>query len=306
MRRRRSPKSTRALREARTLVEALDDAEAKELLGRLLDVHPELLKEAAGIAEEKLGAVTLEAVAHDVTFALEGLSVEDIWEQAGTHAEGSYVEPSEAAWEVVEEVVAPFLTDLTRRVALARRTEAAAICQDVLLALYRICEGDGEFLEGHAPDTLEETAAQALAAWKKGRRAEYSRAGRPASTRRCGASCRVPCPNGAPTCAGCSVGLPFGAAGDARGGSSELPLSSERRIHPDVASWSPPWAARPSRSRHEGERSARHPERRHRDRAPLAPGLGDGARRGDLAVLLFVVGRREGRWFGGGLRGQPS
>lgn len=151
-------------------MDALDEAEAKELLGRLLDAHPELLEEAVGAADERLGAVTREAVAHDVAFALEGLSVEDVWERADTHADGSYVEPTEAAWDVVEEAMAPFLTDLTRRVELGRRTEAAAICQGVLLALYRISEGDGEFLEGHAPDTLEEIAAQALAAWKKGRK----------------------------------------------------------------------------------------------------------------------------------------
>lgn len=95
-------------------------------------------------------------------------SVEDIWERAGSHADGSYVEPTEAAWEIVDEAVAPFLADLTRRTELDRRAEATAICQGMLLALYRVSEGDDEFLEGHAPDTLEEAAHGAVEGWKKG------------------------------------------------------------------------------------------------------------------------------------------
>jgi hypothetical protein len=71
---------------------------------------------------------------------------------------------------VVEEAVAPFIADLTRRVELGRRAEATALCQGVLLGLYSISQGEGEFLDGHAPDTLEGAAASAVEAWKKGRR----------------------------------------------------------------------------------------------------------------------------------------
>jgi hypothetical protein len=159
------------------VVDALDGAEAKQLLATLLDAYPELLTEVADLAEAELGAVTAEDLAEEVAFALEGLSVEDIWERAGTQPDGSYLEPTEAAWEVVEEAVAPFIADLTRRVELGRRAEAIALCQGVLLSLYSISHGEGEFLDGHAPDTLEEAAASALESWRKG-------------------SCRTRCPTG--------------------------------------------------------------------------------------------------------------
>lgn len=163
-----SPSSVKKERARRALVDSLDGVEAKRLLAALLDVHPELLSEVAGLAEAELGAVTAEDVAEDVAFALEGLSVEDIWERAGTQPDGSYMEPVEAAWEVVGEPVAPFLTDLTRRIELGRREEATALCQGILLGLYRSSQEEGEFLDGHAPDTLEEVAVSAVTAWKKG------------------------------------------------------------------------------------------------------------------------------------------
>lgn len=55
-------------------------------------------------------------------------------------ADGSYVDPAEAGWDVVEEAVAPFLGDLNRRVALGRRAQATTICQGILLGLYHVSE----------------------------------------------------------------------------------------------------------------------------------------------------------------------
>lgn len=164
------PRKTRSAGQRRALLDALDGAEAKQVLRALLDAHPDLVMEITARAEDQLGEVTPKSVAYDVACALADLSVEDIWERAGSHADGSYVEPTEAAWEVVEEAVAPFLADLRRRVELGRRAEATAICQGMLLALYRVSQADGEFLEGHSPDTLEEIAAKAVEVWKKRRR----------------------------------------------------------------------------------------------------------------------------------------
>jgi hypothetical protein len=182
-----SPSTPKSARHRRALLDALDGAEAKRLLATLVDAHPGLLTEVASLAEAELGAVTAEDVAEDVAFALEGLSVEDIWDRAGTQPDGSYMEPAEAAWEVVGEPVAPFLADLTRRIELGRREEATELCQGILLGLYRISQEEGEFLDGHAPDTLEEAAVSAVTAWKKGGK---GRAGSGLGARELAAMCR--------------------------------------------------------------------------------------------------------------------
>lgn len=166
----RSSKAPRKVGARRALIDALDGAEAKRLLDALLEARPDLATEVAGLAHAQLGALTAEEVEEDVAFGLESLSVEDVWERSGTRPDGSYVDPIEAAWEVMEEVLAPFLADLARRLELGRRMEATMLCQGVLLGLYRVAQGEGEFLDGHGPDLLEETAAGAVDAWKKGGR----------------------------------------------------------------------------------------------------------------------------------------
>jgi len=157
---------SKAAREVRAVVDALEGTEAKRLLRALLDAHPELRAEVAELADAELAAATVEGVAEEVASALDHLCVEDIWDHAGSRSDGSYVDPAEASWDVVEKAVAPFLGDLTRRVGLGRRTEATTICQGILLGLYRVSQREGEFLKGHAPETLEELACEATRAWK--------------------------------------------------------------------------------------------------------------------------------------------
>ena len=163
----RAPRRTRTAHAGRASLDALDATEAKRLLATILDAHPELVAEAGDLADAQLAAVTVEDVAEDVALALGALHVEDIWERSGTHADGEYVEPTEAAWAVVEEAVAPFIEDLARRVELGRRAETTVLCQGTLLGLYRVSQEEGGFLDGHAPDTLEEAATLAVATWKK-------------------------------------------------------------------------------------------------------------------------------------------
>jgi hypothetical protein len=155
-------------------VDALDAAETKRLLATILEAHPELLDEVAELADAQLADVTPEDVAEDVVFALGGLCVEDIWDRSGTQRDGEYVEPTEAAWAVVEEAASPFIADLERRLELGRGEEAAAVCQGTLLGLYRLSRQEGEFLGGWAPDSLEGVAGLAVETWKKRRKGRTS------------------------------------------------------------------------------------------------------------------------------------
>ncbi len=85
----RSSTQPRAKREQCALVDALDAAELKRLLVALLDAHPELVAEAAVLADGQLGAVTVKGVAEEVAFALGLLEVESIWERSGSQPGGA-------------------------------------------------------------------------------------------------------------------------------------------------------------------------------------------------------------------------
>jgi hypothetical protein len=65
---------------------------------------------------------------------------------AGPRASG-YVEPSEAAWAAIENVVAPYFHDPERRVKLRHEDEAIELCKGIVLGLYRAEHRGFELLE---------------------------------------------------------------------------------------------------------------------------------------------------------------
>jgi hypothetical protein len=63
---------------------------------------------------------------------------------AGSHQWG-YKDPTEAAWQLLEEVIEPFLEDMKRQAELHSPTNALEICKGVVLGLYRVRhEPDGD------------------------------------------------------------------------------------------------------------------------------------------------------------------
>jgi len=155
----------------RSLIDALEPIEAKRLLGSFLDARPDLVSEVAALADANLGEVSVEGVAEEVAWAIGELQVEDVLDGSGSQSDGSYVDPTEAAYAVVDDALVPFVQDLERRMQLGREDEAAGVCQGILLGLYQVtvqCRDRGnEFLDGYAPDAIEEAAGFVLESWKK-------------------------------------------------------------------------------------------------------------------------------------------
>lgn len=100
--------------------------------------------------------------------AIRSLHLDDLAGRAGRHSWG-YTEPSEAAWELLEEAVNPFLEDMKRRAELGLEAETLEVCKGILLGLYSARDEKADTVVGWAPDFLEETAAGAALAWCTGR-----------------------------------------------------------------------------------------------------------------------------------------
>lgn len=155
--------------EALRKVPALDRLkgdEASRLLHALLDRHPELASELRELASSELGHVSIEDVAHEVEAAVDMLDLDDLNDRAGSHAHG-YVEPTEAAWELVEEAVAPFIEDIQRRAEVGEQAAALSTCAGVVLGLYRLRDKGGDEFLGWAVDAPDELAGEAVAALRK-------------------------------------------------------------------------------------------------------------------------------------------
>jgi hypothetical protein len=82
--------------------------------------------------------------------------------------EWGYVDPGDAATEILEEAIDPFLDDLSRRLELGFEAEALDICKGVVLGLYRLHKGEACTLVDWAPDFPSEGAGLALEKWRDG------------------------------------------------------------------------------------------------------------------------------------------
>ncbi|HSB81428.1 MAG TPA: hypothetical protein VLM91_21830 [Candidatus Methylomirabilis sp.] len=166
--RRKRQTSSRAA-EASKKIPALDRLkgdEAARLLHAILDRHPELVGELRELASSELGHVSIEEVADAVEAAVDMLDIDDLNDRAGSHAHG-YVEPTEAAWELVEEAVEPFIEDIRRRAEAGEQAAALHTCAGVVLGLYRLRDKGGDEFLGWAVDAPDEYAGEAVVALRK-------------------------------------------------------------------------------------------------------------------------------------------
>lgn len=155
----------------------LNPAESAGVLRSLLERHPELVAEAEHIAQATVTDVDAEAVAEDVEETVLGLDLDDLEARAGRRSWG-YVEPTEAAWELLGEAVDPFVDEMKRHIELGFEAAATATCAGIVLGLYR-CRGENsDQLLGWAEDFPAETAEHAVATLARESSAKHRRAWR--------------------------------------------------------------------------------------------------------------------------------
>ena len=131
----------------RRALERLKPEEAAGVLRHLLEVHPDLATEAEEMARSLLHQVDYEDVAAEIEDEIRALDYEDLNARAGRH-EWGYVEPSEAAEEILEETVQPYREDMKRHLELGLEAEALEICKGLVLGCYRLSErAGGDVLE---------------------------------------------------------------------------------------------------------------------------------------------------------------
>jgi len=160
-----------------SVLDRLRSEEAQAVLRRLLTAHPELRSEARQIAKSLLSEVEFDGVADEVEDAVRAVGLDELGNRAGEHS-GGYTGPSEAAWELLEECVSPFIEDVKRYSELGLDAEALEMCKGVVLGLYRVRNEEGGDVLQWAPDFPAETAIQAMTTWRDGPKKKTTGRGR--------------------------------------------------------------------------------------------------------------------------------
>ena len=116
-----------------SLLDKLTEAEAASVLRKLLDRHSELRAEAEAAARDMLAGISPLSVAGEIEDALLQFDYDDLNGRAGRRSCG-YVEPSEAAGELLEEALDPFIDDMKRYLEAGLEEPACQFCQGCRLA----------------------------------------------------------------------------------------------------------------------------------------------------------------------------
>jgi hypothetical protein len=146
--------------DAETLVvlAALTDREKAQILDTLVAQEPTLAARAGSEARGVLAAVEIADVAAAVADALLDLDQEELSQHAGRTRYG-YVEPTTAAWSLLEAVLEPWLEDIARRAGLGFHDSARQIALGVLQGLDQVEDhgSSDDRLLSWAPDFTDES-----------------------------------------------------------------------------------------------------------------------------------------------------
>lgn len=140
-------------------LDALSAAEKGVLLDELLAVRPDLREPAEAYAARLLQDARRSAIAGAVESALKWLDIGELNTRAGYRPSFGYVHPVEAASEILDEALQPFLDDLQRRAGLGTGTAALEVAAGILLGLYNCRDGGSETLLEYAADYAAERAS---------------------------------------------------------------------------------------------------------------------------------------------------
>jgi hypothetical protein len=135
-----------------SILTSLSSGEKGELLDQLLAIQPQLRAQVEQLAHDRLAAEDRETVAAQVEDALTGHGIEELSNRAGRQPGRGYVHEGEAASEILDEALQPFLDDMHRRVKLGMTTAAAELAVGILCGLYEIRDSGSDTLLEYAPD----------------------------------------------------------------------------------------------------------------------------------------------------------
>jgi len=148
-------------RKTKETLDHLGAGECAKVLRELLKRHRELRGEANEIAESLVDDVSVEVVAGNVAYLVGSIGIEELGRRAGKQSWG-YVEPSEAAWELLEETTEETRADMKRRFEAGAKLAAEKICQGIVLGLREADGSNSDGALGWAPDFPAEAAAWSL------------------------------------------------------------------------------------------------------------------------------------------------
>ncbi len=150
------------MRSAESALSSCSDAEKASVLAALVSDNADLREQAEGVARQILATVDVMVISDLITETILNLDTEDLANRAGRRRHG-YVEPTDAAWQLLEEAIKPWIDDLRRRGRLGFHQAATDLAMAMTQALEAVEERadriDDCLVRQWAPDFPSETVS---------------------------------------------------------------------------------------------------------------------------------------------------
>ena len=153
-------------KQKKKILDRINEHDALLILKALANEDRSIARRIEQIALEHLRDIDVESVASHVYHALEGIEVEDLWEQSGSTRYG-YVEPSDRAWEMFEEALEPFTNEMNKYFDLSLDNEAKNYCMGILKGINQFDRESTSEFKDWAEDAPDEFFERVLDDWKK-------------------------------------------------------------------------------------------------------------------------------------------
>jgi hypothetical protein len=150
-----------ACRKGKDILSYLDPHELAKVLHQILIRHRDLRDEANSIATDLLNDISVEAVSKEVTDMILGVGLEVLGNRAGKRPWG-YVEPGEAAWEVLEESIEGIEKEMEKRMQAGLERSAEKLCQGIVIGLHNAMAANCDGALAWAPDFPVEAASRTV------------------------------------------------------------------------------------------------------------------------------------------------
>ncbi|MFI5461729.1 MAG: hypothetical protein ACHRXM_40610 [Isosphaerales bacterium] len=151
----------------------MDDVVSKLTPDQALKIVERLSQKGSKIREvvlaEAIGVLTeidLDGTADEVFVALDSIDVQDCWDHSGGSRDG-YTSPDEAAAQIIDQELQPFLDQVERYNELGMLEQEAACCAGVILGIYRYERESKLEFRAWSADVSSECAGLLLDSWQK-------------------------------------------------------------------------------------------------------------------------------------------
>jgi hypothetical protein len=153
--------------EMKKFVQSLSADEAAGVLKEMLDRDPGLTQKAYEIAVKVSGDVDADEIMDTVFSTLDWLDMDDLGGRAGKTQYG-YVDPTEAAWQIFEEALDPFIDEMKRNLKRGLPAAAKAHCIGIVRGLLKYEKASSSDFSAWVEDAPGEYVDTVIKEWKKG------------------------------------------------------------------------------------------------------------------------------------------